>query len=98
MGVPRNPDLFLVWVIAGAASGSHSGASAHDQAIQFCQGSGRALYATYDQCVTQYGNTLNDASDAGKGIGVGLVIGLWVGVDIILGVGRLIWITARRHS
>ena len=90
--------LFLVWVIAGAASGSHSGADAHTQAIAYCRTSWQGLYSSYGQCVTQYGNTLNAASDAGKGIGVGLVIGLWVAAAVILGIGRLIYVTARRRS
>jgi len=33
--------------------------------------------------------------DIGRTIGAGLIIGLWVAVDVILGVGRLIYITAR---
>jgi hypothetical protein len=89
--------LFIIWVIAGTASSSHSGASAHTQAIQYCHANWRtAFYASYDSCVTQYGNTLNDASDAGKGIGVGLVIGLWCAVDIIVGGSYAVYRLARR--
>jgi hypothetical protein len=36
--------------------------------------------------------------DIGTTIGVGLVIGLWVAVDVILGVSRLIVLTARKRG
>jgi len=91
--------IFLIWLIAGVAGTSGSGASAHTQAIQYCANNGwKVLYKSYSDCVTHYGNTLNGASDVGKGIGVGLVIALWVAVDIILGIGRLIVVFARRGS
>ena len=38
------------------------------------------------------------AGQVGTTIGAGLVFGLWVGVDVILGVGRLIVVTSRRHK
>jgi hypothetical protein len=38
------------------------------------------------------------AAEVGGTIGVGLVIGLWVALDVILGIGRLVVITARRHG
>lgn len=42
-------------------------------------------------------NTTRAAKEAGTGIGIALVIGLWVAVDVILGVGRLVVVTSRRH-
>lgn len=41
---------------------------------------------------------LNDAADAGKGIAVGLIIGLWVAVDVILGIGRIVVLLGRRYT
>ncbi|BCL23488.1 hypothetical protein ACPCBX_27105 [Streptomyces tuirus] len=39
-----------------------------------------------------------DAGDVGTAIGVGLVIGLWAAVDIILGVTYGIYILSRRRQ
>jgi hypothetical protein len=38
------------------------------------------------------------STDAGNGIGVGLIIGLWVAVDVILGTGRIVVLFGRRYS
>ncbi|WP_406123748.1 hypothetical protein OHQ89_16260 [Streptomyces canus] len=38
-----------------------------------------------------------DAGDAGTAIGVGLVIGLWAAVDIILGISYLVFRLGRRE-
>lgn len=70
--------LFLIWVIAGAASGHGTPES--------CQG---RTGARLQLC--------NDASDVGTTIGVGLIIGLWVAVDFILGITYLIYRVASRQ-
>ncbi|MDH6214822.1 hypothetical protein [Streptomyces pseudovenezuelae] len=70
--------LFLIWVIAGAASGSGTPES--------CQG---RTGARLSLC--------NDASDVGTTIGVGLIIGLWAAVDLILGITYLIFRLAGRQ-
>ena len=36
-------------------------------------------------------------AEIGTTIGAGLIFGVWVGVDVILGVGRLIVVTSRRR-
>jgi hypothetical protein len=91
--------IFIIWLIGGLASTSGSGAGAHTQAVQYCAGNGwQPLYKSYSDCVTHYGNTLNGAADAGKGIAVGLIIGLWVAVDVILGIGRIVVLLGRRYS
>jgi hypothetical protein len=91
--------IFIIWLIGGLASTSGSGADAHTQALQYCAGNGwQVLYKSHADCVTHYGNTLNGASDVGKSIGAGLIIGLWVAVDIILGIGRIVVLLGRRHS
>lgn len=88
--------LFLAWVIAGVAGGSGQGAQAHAQAVQYCSGGGwQGLYKSYAQCVTDFGNTLNGAGDTGAAIGAGLVIGLWVAADVILGVTWLVFVRSR---
>jgi len=90
--------LFIVWIVAGAASTSNSGADAHNQALSYCRANWQGLYSSYANCVTGYGNTLNAASDAGKGIGIGLVVGLWVATDLILGVSYGVYRLASRGN
>ncbi|WP_149548091.1 hypothetical protein [Streptomyces marokkonensis] len=71
--------LFLIWVIAGAASGS----------------------GTPDECRSLTGDGLKlceDANDVGTTIGVGLVIGLWAAVDVILGFTYLIYRLASHRA
>lgn len=46
-------------------------------------------------CGTLSQSTCNSARDAGTAIGVGLVIGLWVAGDVILGV---IWLVTNRRK
>jgi uncharacterized membrane protein len=66
--------LFLVWAIAGAASGSGQPAD----------------------CGTLDADTCNTASDVGTGIGVALIVGLWMFVDFGLGVAYAVYRLARR--
>jgi hypothetical protein len=54
------------------------------------------LWKSYSDCAAHSG--IVAAHDIGKSIGVALVVGLWVAVDVILGIGRLIVVTARRRS
>jgi hypothetical protein len=71
--------LFLIWVIAGAASGS----------------------GTPEECRGLTGDDLRlceDANDVGTTIGVGLVIGLWAAVDVILGFTYVVYRLATRRS
>jgi hypothetical protein len=90
--------IFLIWIIGGAASTSNSGTQAHNQAVSYCRTNWQGLYNSYADCVTSYGNTLNAASDTGKGIGIGLVIGLWVASDVILGVSYGVYRLASRGN
>jgi hypothetical protein len=90
--------LFVIWIITGVIGNSGSGAAAHAQAVASCSGTQwQVLYKSAADCVTSLGNTYNAASDAGTGIGAGLVIALWVATDVILGTGRLIVVLSRRH-
>ncbi|MBK3631462.1 hypothetical protein JHN52_00510 [Streptomyces sp. MBT97] len=71
--------LFLVWVIAGAASGS----------------------GTPEDCRGLTGDNLKlceDADDVGTTIGVGLIIGLWAAVDVILGFTYVVYRLATRRA
>jgi hypothetical protein len=89
---------FLIWLIAGIAGGSSSGADAHAQAIAQCSGNQwQGLFKSYQDCVTHYGNGLNAASDVGKGIGAALIIGLWVAFDVIVGGIYLVFRLATRN-
>jgi hypothetical protein len=89
--------LFLVWIIVGVASQANTGAEAHTEAVNYCQSSWSGLYPSYGNCVTDYGNLLNAASDAGKGIGAGLIIGLWVAADVIVGGSYIVYRLATRR-
>jgi hypothetical protein len=91
--------IFLIWVISGAVSTSNSGAQAHAQALRECAGTGwQPLYSSYHDCVTNLGNLYSNASSAGKGIGVGLVIALWVVFDVVLMIGRIVVLLSRRGN
>ncbi len=41
---------------------------------------------------------MRGAAEVGSTIGAGLVIGLWVATDVVLGIGRLIVVFARRKG
>lgn len=90
--------IFLIWLISAFAASSGNGADAHAQAVQWCadKSNWQYLYHSQADCVTHYGNGLNAAGDIGSGIAVGLIIGLWVAADIILGIGRIVVMLGRR--
>lgn len=89
--------LFLLWVIAGAASGHGNSADGHTQAVTFCANGGwKGLYSSYNTCVSQYGHTLGQARDAGTAIGVGVIVVFWAVADFILGISYAIYRLAKR--
>jgi hypothetical protein len=89
--------LFVIWIIAGLAS-KPSGPTAAQQAAQYCSNGGWSpLFKSYSDCVQHYGGALNDAANTGKGIGVALIIALWVAVDVILGIGYGVYRLATRR-
>jgi hypothetical protein len=70
----------------------------HAEVVQGCaNGAWQGLFKSYHDCMIHYAAGLNGAGHAGQAIGIGLVIFLWVAADVILGVGRLVVVTARRH-
>jgi hypothetical protein len=85
---------FVAWMIAGMSQ--QTGPSAAE-IQQYCgNGAWQGLFTSYHDCVVHGANGLTAAGDIGKGIGAALVIGLWVAVDVILGIGRLVVVFARR--
>lgn len=77
--------IFIIWIIAGVAS-SPAGPSAAAQAAQQCaHGGWVGLFKSQADCQVHYAHALNDAGAAGKGIGVALIIIVWVVVDFFLG-------------
>ncbi|MDX3587682.1 hypothetical protein PV740_39555 [Streptomyces europaeiscabiei] len=56
---------------------------------------------TPEECQGRTGDDLQlceDASDVGTTIGVGLIIGLWAAVDVILGFSYLVYRLASRRT
>lgn len=86
--------LFLIWLIAGIATGSHSNAT---DLAQACNGHNWfPLFKSHADCMTHYNNALNDAQDIGKGIGVALIVIVWIVVDFFLGLGYGVYRLATR--
>ena len=81
--------LFVIWVIAGAASGG----GIHAQAVAWCHAHPDAN-VSFSDCVSLYGG----GSKAGTAIGVGLIIVFWAVVDVILGVSYGVWKLAARRA
>jgi hypothetical protein len=71
----------------------------HADLVSGCyHGAWQGLFKSQHDCVVHFGSALNGAGEAGKGIGAALIFGLWIGIDVILGVGRLVVVLARRKS
>jgi hypothetical protein len=88
--------IFVILIIMYA---TESTGPSHSQIVSGCYNHAwYPLFKSQADCVTHYGGALNDAGHAGQAIGIGLVIGLWVAADVILGIGRLIVVFARRGS
>jgi hypothetical protein len=85
--------LFLAWLCSFLFAGT--GASPAEIAQTCGHGAWQGLWKSYSDCAAHSG--IVAAHDVGKSIGVGLVLVLWTIVDIILGVGRLVVVTARRR-
>lgn len=88
--------LFIAWIIGGLAS-SGGGPSAASQAAQQCANGGwQGLFQSQADCQVHYAHALNEASAAGKGIGVALIVVFWIVVDFFLGLGYGIYRLASR--
>ena len=88
--------LFIIWIITGAAS-NPSGPTAAQQAAQQCANGGwQGLFKSQADCQVHYAHALNEAATAGKGIGVALIVVVWIVVDFFLGLGYGIYRLASR--
>jgi hypothetical protein len=80
--------LFIIWLITGLVSTGHTAPSSADLA-QLCASSGPksviALYHSRAQCMSSQSRILSDAAGTGRGIGVALVVMIWIVVDFFLG-------------
>ncbi len=77
--------------------GHHGAHGRSPQVHKGCDnGAWQGLFQSHADCMTHYASGLNQAGEAGTAIGVGLVIALWVAVDVILGIGRLVVVFSRR--
>jgi hypothetical protein len=86
---------FMLWIIVGLAT-VHTGPSAQDVAEACYGGHWHILFKSQADCVTHYGHALAEAGDIGKGLGVAVIAGLWVALDIILGIGFMVVRLAKR--
>lgn len=88
--------IFVAWIAAGLAS-HPAGPSAAAQAAQQCANGGwRGLFTSQADCRQHYAVALNDAGNAGKGIGVAIIFVFWCVVDFLMGVTYLIIRLSRR--
>jgi hypothetical protein len=85
---------FAVWV--ATVLFASTGASPADIAQTCGNHAWYPLWKSYNDCAAHSGVVA--AHDVGKGLALFMQIGLWVAVDVILGIGRLIVVTARRRS
>ena len=86
--------LFLIWLITALAGKTGPTAA---QVAQFCgRGQWQGVFNSYYDCGVHGANGLAATGDIGKGMAVGLIIGLWA-ADVILGIGRLVVVLARRR-
>ena len=85
---------FIIWLIAGGTT--HTGPSSAEIASLCGNGKWSPLYSSYGACVADTGKLLGSAGDVGKGIGIGLIVIIWVIVDFLLAVTYGIYRLARR--
>jgi len=84
--------LFTFWLLSALLAGT--GASPAEIAQMCGHGAWSPLWKSYQDCAAHSG--IVAAHDVGKGIALTMMVGVWVAVDVILGVGRLVVVFARR--
>jgi len=89
--------LFLAWIITGAATANNAPSPAALASVCYHH-NWYPLYKSQADCVTSYGSDLTAAGETGTAIGIGIVVALWVAVDIILGISYGVYRLARRPS
>ena len=90
--------LFIVWLIVGGLNAANTASTGlpHEIAQQCAHGAWHGLYNSYADCARQVRSLHNAANGIGNTIGAGLVVGIWVAVDFILGLSYLIYRMATR--
>ena len=85
---------FIAWV----ASVLFAGTGASPAAIAQTCGNHAwyPLWKSYNDCAAHSG--IVAAHDIGKGLAIAAILGTWVAIDVILGIGRLVVVFARRRS
>jgi hypothetical protein len=87
--------LFILWLVVGLAT-THTGPT-QAQLAQVCyHHAWYPLFSSQADCVQHYGGALQDAGNAGKAIGAGLIVVAWVVVDFFMGVGYGVYKLATR--
>lgn len=87
--------IFIIWLIVGIST-VHTGPT-HAQIVSGCyNGAWKALFKSQADCVTHYGNGLQEAGNTGKAIGAGLVVLIWVVVDVLMTLPWAIWRLSHR--
>jgi hypothetical protein len=87
--------LFVIWLVIGLAT-THTGPTQAQLAQGCYHHNWWPLFKSQADCVQHYGGALTDAGNAGKAIGAGLIVALWVAVDVVLGISYGVWRLARR--
>jgi hypothetical protein len=87
--------LFILWLVAGLAT-THTGPTQAQLASACYHHNWWPLYKSQANCVTHFGALMNDAGNTGKALGAGLIVLLWVVVDIILGISYGVYRLATR--
>jgi hypothetical protein len=89
--------LFIVLIVTQIAA-HPAGPTAAQQAAQTCANHGwYPLFKSQADCDQHYAVALNDAGDVGKGIGVVVIVVIWMVVDFFTGLGYGIYRLASRR-
>jgi hypothetical protein len=89
--------LFIILIVVQV--GAHpAGPTAAQQAAQQCANGGwQGLFKSQADCDQHYAVALNDAGNVGKGIGVVVIVVIWMVVDFFTGLGYGIYRLASRR-
>jgi hypothetical protein len=86
--------VFIIWLIVGS-TGRTSPTTA--QVAHFCgRGAWQGVFSSYADCVKHGAVGLTDAANLGKGIGLALVVIIWLVVDFLLATTYGIYRLAKR--
>jgi hypothetical protein len=89
--------LFIVLIVTQIAA-HPAGPTAAQQAAQTCANHGwYPLFKSQADCNQHYAVALNDAGNVGKGIGVVVIVIIWIVVDFFVGLGYGIYRLASRR-